>query len=46
LTQKEIYKGELLLEENFYHFATASDDENKFLAQVEIKNTLVKSAFG
>lgn len=36
LSQKEIYKGELLLEENFYHFATASGDENKFLAQVEI----------
>ena len=36
LSQKEIYKGELLLEENFYHFAIASGDENKFLAQVEI----------
>ena len=35
LTNK-IYKGELLLEENFYHFAIASGDENKFLAQVEI----------
>ena len=37
LSQKEIYKGELLLEENFYHFATASGDEHNFRAQVEIK---------
>jgi hypothetical protein len=37
LTQKEIYKGELLLEEYLYHFATASDDEHNFRAQVEIK---------
>ena len=36
LSREEIYNGELLLEENFFHFATASGDENKFQAKVEV----------